>query len=359
MANRPNPHDAFFRQAFGSSKHVAGLLKLILPKNLQAVLDLDPDKIRVLNPMHVDAELRSTGSDLVVEVPRLGAAGDLDRAPAIFILAIEHQRQDERFIVVRQLGYTVRIWERWLREHPDATHLPPVIPVLIHNGERPWRSPTSLHALLDLPDVPLDSTLRSLLPSMEVVLADLASPELTRAVLRARADDADAVSETLLEILQGATRADADALLDEWTSRLRPLHDEPAGWSTLVAALCYLAQVSAIPKPHLVTAAEVLPEPTKETFMTAAQEWFLEGKEEGRLEGKEEGRLEGKEEGRLEGKEEGERAALAATLSKLARLRFRNVPPDCAARIETASKADLERWLERFVTAETLDDLFV
>jgi len=104
MATRPNPHDALFRQAFGSPKHVAGLLRLVLPKHLRAVLDLDPEKIRVLDPTHVDVELRSTGSDLVVEVPRLGAGGGPERA---------------------------------LREHPDATHLPPVIPVVVHNGERP------------------------------------------------------------------------------------------------------------------------------------------------------------------------------------------------------------------------------
>jgi hypothetical protein len=338
MVTRPNPHDAFFRQAFGSPKHVAGLLKLILPKHLQAVLDLNPEKIRVLDPTHVDSELRGTLSDLIVEVPRRGVSGEAARAPAIFILAIEHQRQDERFIVVRQLGFTVRIWERWLRDHPGATHLPPVLPVVIHNGELPWRSPTSLHALLDLPDVPLDPALRALLPSMEVVLADLASPDLARAVLRVRAEDADTVSETLLEILQGATRADADALLDDWASRLRPLRDEPAGWSILVAALCYLAQVSGISKPHLAAAAESLPEPTKETFMTAAQEWMLEGLENGRP--------------------EVERAALASVLTKLARLRFREVPVETIARIDAATKADLERWLERFVTAETLDDLF-
>jgi hypothetical protein len=200
--------------------------------------------------------------------------------------------------------------------------------------------------MLDLPDVSLDPSLRALLPSMEVVLADLASPSLTRAVLRARTEDADTVSETLLEILQGATRADADALLDDWALRLRPLHDEPAGWSTLVAALCYLAQVSGIPKPHLASAGDVLPEPTKETFMIAAQEWMLEGMEKGLIKGREEGR------------EEGERAALASILTKQIRLRFRDVPPECTARIEAASKVELERCLERFVTAETLEDLF-
>jgi hypothetical protein len=189
---------------------------------------------------------------------------------------------------------------------------------------------------------------------MEVVLADLAAPELARALLRARADDADTVSETLLEILHGATRADADALLDDWASRLRPLHDEPAGWSILVAALCYLAQVGGIPKPHLAAAADALPEPTKETFLTAAQEWMLEGMEKGLEEGLAKGRLEGK----VEGREEGERAAFASTLNKLARLRFREVPADCAARIDAATKPDLERWLERILTAETLEDLF-
>ena len=156
-----------------------------------------------------------------------------------------------------------------------------------------------------------------------MLLVDLASPEFARAVLRARADDADAVAETLLEILQGATRADADALLDDWAARLRPLHDEPAGWSTLIAALCYLAQVSAIPKPHLAAAADVLPEPTKETFMTAAQEWMLEGMEKGR--------------------EEGERSALAAMLTRQMRLRFRDIPPQAVARIEAAHKPELER----------------
>ena len=185
---------------------------------------------------------------------------------------------------------------------------------------------------------------------MEVVLADLASPELARAVLRSRAEDADTVSETLLEILQGATRADADALLDDWASRLRPLHDEPAGWSTLVAALCYLAQVSGIPKPHLAAAADALPEPTKETFMTAAQEWMLEGMEKGLAPGL--------ETGLAQGREEGERAALASMLTKQARLRFRDVPPDSAARIESATTPDLERWIERILTAETLDDVF-
>jgi len=104
--------------------------------------------------------------------------------------------------------------------------------------------------------------------------------------------------------------------------------------------------VSGIPKPHLAAAAEALPEPTKETFMTAAEEWMLEGMEKGL------------EKGREQGREEGQRSALAAVVLVQARLRFRDIPPEAVARIEAAHKPELECWIERILTAETLDDLF-
>ena len=62
MATRPNPHDAFFRQAFGSPRHIAGLLKLVLPKRLRALLDLDPARIRLHDAAHIDPALRGTAS---------------------------------------------------------------------------------------------------------------------------------------------------------------------------------------------------------------------------------------------------------------------------------------------------------
>jgi hypothetical protein len=244
MAPPPNPHDAYFRQVFGHPRHMAGLLQIVLPAHLKALLDLDPARIRLLDPTHVDPELRGTASDLVVEVPRRGARGS-PRAPAIFIFAVEHQSRDERFIVFRQLGYCVRIWERWLRDHPDATHLPPIVPVVVHNGDRPWRSPTRLDALLDLPDVPRDAQVRSFLPSLEIVLADLAGPALTREAMRAAG--AEPVSETLLEILQAATRPEAERCSTSGRRASNRCGDEPAGGSTLAAVLWYLLNVSAVP----------------------------------------------------------------------------------------------------------------
>ena len=55
---------------------------------------------------------------------------------------------------------------------------------------------------------------------------------------------------------------------------------------------------------------------------------------------------------------EGERAALKATLTRLVRLRFRDVPSDVTTRTEAATTPDLERWIERILTVEQVEALF-
>lgn len=340
----PHPHDTFFRRVFSVPRHATGLLRIALPAELQALLDLDPARVTVRDPTHVSPRLRGTMSDVVVQVPRLDASAP----PALVFFAIEHQRRNERFMALRLHAYATRLWERWLREHPKATRLPPVVPVVVHTGRRPWRAPTRLSALLDLPPAPADGLLRPFLPEYGYVLLDLADQGVTRAWLRARASDP--VSETALEVLQAGDRPDAAALFDEWVARLASLRAEPAGASTLAAFLCYLLYVGTVPEAQILDAAEDLPEQAAEEFMTTAQQMMARAREEGREEGR--------EVGREEGRDAGEHAALAAVVLRLARLRFGEVPPETAARIQAAAKPELERWVDGILGAERLNDLF-
>jgi predicted transposase YdaD len=64
-------------------------------------------------------------------------------------------------------------------------------------------------------------------------------------------------------------------------------------------------------------------------------------------------REEGREEGREQGREEGQRA----TLLKLLRLRFQELPDDALARVEAATSEQLDLWAERILTANTLDEV--
>ena len=76
----------------------------------------------------------------------------------------------------------------------------------------------------------------------------------------------------------------------------------------------------------------------EDIMASAAQEWM------------EQGRLEGIVEGELKGK--------AETFLRLARLRFGYLSHSRIAPVRNASTDDLDAWLERLMTAKTLDEVF-
>lgn len=91
------------------------------------------------------------------------------------------------------------------------------------------------------------------------------------------------------------------------------------------------------------------------TLLEAAQErWWNEAREEGRLEGRLEGRQEGRQEGRRQGKRQGE----ATIVLKLLQLKFGALDSSTRSRVRRAEPADLERWAQRLLTADTLDEVF-
>lgn len=91
--------------------------------------------------------------------------------------------------------------------------------------------------------------------------------------------------------------------------------------------------------------------PTWPVYSPFAREHYGRGKADGRAEGKAEGRTEGRTEGKAE-------EAGRSVLLVLGARGF-NVPDDMRARIATCTDlAQLETWLARAATAQTLQDLF-
>jgi predicted transposase YdaD len=81
-----------------------------------------------------------------------------------------------------------------------------------------------------------------------------------------------------------------------------------------------------------------------------AKRYLAEGEAKGRAEGRAEGRTEGEAKGRTEGE--------ATLLSKLLTLKFGPLDDATAQRLRGASTTELERWAERILTANALDDVF-
>jgi predicted transposase YdaD len=86
----------------------------------------------------------------------------------------------------------------------------------------------------------------------------------------------------------------------------------------------------------------VRPEWRDEMLSIAAREWMAEGRVEGRAEGRVEGEAKGK----------------ADTLLRLLQRRFKTLPPDREHRVRAADIVQLDEWLDRFVEARTLDEVF-
>jgi hypothetical protein len=91
----------------------------------------------------------------------------------VYVL-VEHQSSSDPLMAFRMLRYITRIWDRYLDEHPRARQLPPVIPVVVHQGPGQWNSPEQLLDLIDL-DPAGKKAMRAWLPSFGYLLDDLAA----------------------------------------------------------------------------------------------------------------------------------------------------------------------------------------
>ncbi len=135
------PHDALFRRVFSEPAQAAALLRESLPA---AVRDrFDWNTLRRLPDTFVDERLRRTESDLLFEVDQPGG-----EPPARLYVLIEHQSSPDPFMALRLLRYCTSILEAAVREAPERKRLPPVLPVVFHQGRRPWPYPASLDGLL-------------------------------------------------------------------------------------------------------------------------------------------------------------------------------------------------------------------
>jgi hypothetical protein len=120
-------------------------------------------------------------------------------AARCWCILLEHQSTADHWMVLRLLRYVVRIWEHWLREHPEARRLPAVVPVVVSHDPQGWRAPVGLEEALDVDGATLEA-LRPHLPLFRMVLDDLTGT--SDDALRARA--ASALARVVLGLLKHA-----------------------------------------------------------------------------------------------------------------------------------------------------------
>jgi hypothetical protein len=318
-------HDGIFKRLFSDPALAAQELRAVLPPALVASIDW-----ATMQPMpasFVDAVFRQSLVDLAYRA-RFAGGGDM------VLWLLEHQSTDDHWMLQRIVDSKSRMWWSWRRLHPEARHLPVIVPVVIYNGPRPWRAPRDMLALYGLSDG-VRAALGPYVLTFSLVLDDLCAVE--DAALRARR--MDAYARLCLFAMARAAAEDFLDRLQHWQLELRLVFDAGKA-EDIESFMLYTLYVHRHTDPGTTRERIVaVAGPEHEDVMLSVAEQLIK---------------EGFDKGIDKGIEKGQRALLLRLLDR----RFGAVPPQLAARVDTASPAEIEGWVDRVIDAATLDDVF-
>jgi len=315
-------HDTAYRLLFSHPEMIRDLLLGFVPEDW--VHQLDMGTLEKVSGNYVTDDLRSRSDDVIWRV-RWGQDWVY-----VYIL-LEFQSTEDRFMAVRMLTYTGLLWQDLIRTGQLATDntLPPILPLVLYNGEPRWRAPVELRELIN----PAAESLHSHLPSLRYLLIDEGAfseqqlaplKNLVAALFRLensrKPEDIQEVLGLLVDWLKSPEQDGLRRNLTEWVRRvILPRRLPP---DTKLPAMQDIQEV------HAMLAERV-------------QQWY------------EEQRLKGLEDGRKEGIAIEARKILLRQLTR----RFGPVPEKINARIQTASIEQLEDWADRILDAPTMEEV--
>ncbi len=344
MASEPRtPHDSLFRALISEPERGARLVRQLLPPDITVLIADAP--LERIPETFVDRNLGLRQADALFR------AKLEDGRPALLYVLLEHKSDEDPWAPLQMARYIVRIWT-WHAGLPEARPgvLPPVVPVLVHHGRRPWKGPLSVLDMIEAPE-----GIAGLARSLSCVLHDLGSGETER------------LSEDPgIRSVLAALRHTWDRPVPEDVLQLI-LSGPPDGTDLEVQLVTYIVRLYDLDRGRLEAALRLArPERWEELMGTVADElvedgrktWIAHGRAEGLAEGVARGRAEGVARGRAEGVARGRAEGKAETLLQLSHIKFGGVPDARVREIRAADAATLDRWLEALVSADTLEAVF-
>lgn len=207
-----------------------------------------------------------------------------------------------------------------------------MIPVVLHHSENGWSAAQRVEELFDR-ELIQAAAIVELIPRLSFVLDDLS--HVTDEQLESRALGLfPALSLWALRDTRNPTRLIQS--LGYWAGAMVALLRAPNGREALWTLFRYISLVADDSvATTLAEALDAAQPDLKEAIMTLAEKWKTEGEAKGRAEGEARGRTE--------------------TLRKQLTLKFGELSEPAAHRLATATDAELDRWIERVLVADTLD----
>ncbi|MEX1049559.1 MAG: Rpn family recombination-promoting nuclease/putative transposase [Akkermansiaceae bacterium] len=288
-----HPNDAFFKAVFSEPEHAIAFFKKHLPSGISARIDWDT--LKVIPTSFVKTNLQQVHSDLLFSV-KLGGHEFL------LYLLFEHQTQPDPLMPLRILGYILEILRKHHQRH--GLPLPPVFPIVLHQGPENWNVSTAFEDLFDLPEE-LAADLLPFIPKFHHALLDLSryDPDTGEDDIRQRVVlqlMKLARERQLLEFFQWLAKSIAGQIPDSLLGRL------------LLYALHADSELDAEQIFHRLSSNPELEQRT----MSVAEKLIAKGRMEGISQGLTQGITQGISQGRAEGLWIGKIQALEEFLEK-------------------------------------------
>ena len=269
MNASPPGSDPVYKRLYAFPEMVADLLRSLFPDD---ALGADYDSLRRLPAEYVGDDYRQRRGDSVWQMRAdagVAAEGGAGHGRLYVLLMLEFQARNDRGMAVRILEYTAMLYRELLREgtFERGGALPPVLPVVLYNGDAPWRSAPEMRDLVAKTGPALapfqPSQRHVVLDERHVGADDAGLKELTRAVVLLEqsrtAADLARVAESLTGWLAAPSRRELAAAFADWLwLLLRRLDGAPAvdeagsGEMSLEEVRMTLAErVAEWPKPYI------------------------------------------------------------------------------------------------------------
>lgn len=271
MADEPihHPNDKLLKATFSNPDNARGFFQNHLPYELTHAVDWS--SLTLESSTFVDPQFTASESDLLFSLK-------LRQSNAFLYLLFEHQSSEDPRMALRLLSYILRIWERFTAAHPPPAKLPAILPIVLAQGKRPWKTAPCLEELIDLP-LEIADMIRPWQPTFAYHLLELVripnellggTPE---GILTLRALKAEPMDELLSDVV--------------WEESLLSRISESALERMLRCILNADSSISLL-KERI---RKIRNTPLQTKTMTLADQLRQEGKLEGKLEGLSEGQL--------------------------------------------------------------------
>jgi predicted transposase/invertase (TIGR01784 family) len=303
------PHDKLVKSTFSDSDNARAFLKANIPHKLARRIDWN--SLTLVSGSFIDPEFAATSSDLLF-------TAKIDGLPAFLYILFEHQNQEDPLIGLRLLTYMVRIWNDYLRNNPGATELPLILPLVLAQDNKPWKTSTRFADFIDIPEG-AGEEMKKHIPDFEFQLVELFRMPFEK------------ILGTPMGILTlRALKAEKlQALLDDtvWDESLL-IQLPPSSFEMLMR---YILDRD-LDKPAFRRRLKTLRNPKlSKNAMSLAEQYRQEGIRKGR----QQGRQEGHQEGRQEGHQEGLIFSKQQDILEALEIRFQRVPEGLREEIES------------------------